>query len=140
MSKPTYDIWEKAKELHLADNFAEAEILYVKLLEQNHDNPGLLSTLGSLYYQAERYGLAVHFLEAAIPKFDEVSKIKCPADVYTNLGLAYKTCNQPAKAREWFLKSIEEYPTAESLTNYAAMFIECGEDDKLTQLCEQAIE
>jgi tetratricopeptide (TPR) repeat protein len=85
-----------------------------------------------LYCEQERYGLAIHFLEAAAKTLKE-------ADVYTNLGLSYKKVHQVQKAREWFEKSIQENPTAESLCNYSAMFIECGEDQKCMDLCEQSI-
>ena len=127
------DLFAKANELHLADKFAEAEVMYGKLLEQNHDNAGLMATLGSLYCQTERHGLAIHFLEQAVKKGLDLP------DMYTNLGLSYKKSNQVEKARHWFQKSIEKEPTAESLCNYSAMFIECGEDEKCMDLCERAI-
>ncbi len=130
--KPSDDIWNRATTLHLADKFDEAEPLYVQLLEQNPENAGLMATLGSLYYQTDRYGLAIHFLEASAKTLKE-------PDMYTNLGLSYKKANQPTKARYWLEKSIEENPTAEALTNYSGMFIECGEDAKCTELCERAI-
>lgn len=132
-NKATDDIWLKAQSLHLEDKFEEAESLYVQLLEQNHDNSGLMATLGSLYLQIGKSGLAIHFLEASIN-----GGLKEP-DVYTNLGISYKQANQLHKAREAFEKSIEKNPTAEALTNYSAMFIESGESKKCAELCERAI-
>lgn len=125
------DLFDKASALHLQDRFEEAEQIYVHLLEQNHDNPGLMATLGSLYFNCKRYGLAIHFLEMA-------KKLDIP-DIYTNLGLAYQQSGQYWKARENLEKSIQNNPTPEALTNYSGMFIEIGESKKCAALCEQAI-
>ena len=107
--------------------------MYVQLLEQNPDNSALLATLGSLYGQAERWGLAIHFLEHA------VSQGLDQPDVFTNLGMAYTKCHQREKAKANFVKSIEKDPTAEALTNYSAMFIESGESKFCAELCERSI-
>lgn len=133
VSTPSDDLWQKAQALHLEDKFVEAEELYCTLLEQNHNNSGLLATLGSLYLQVGRSGLAIHFLENAIRNgFID-------PDIYTNVGIAYKNSGQIEKARDYFKKSIAKNPTPEALVNYSAMFIECGESKKCAQLCEQAI-
>ncbi len=131
--EPSDDIWKQATKLHLANNFEEAEKLYVMLLEQNHHNKELMATLGSLYIQTNRQGLGIHFLESTIK-----NGLK-QADIYTNLGLAYKQAGQNKKARENFEISIAQEPTPEALTNYSAMFIEAGEDEKCMELCERAI-
>jgi uncharacterized protein HemY len=49
------------------------------LLSQNHDNAGLLATLGTMYLQTGKYGLAIHFLEAASKnrKQSDVLSIYC---------------------------------------------------------------
>lgn len=127
-------LWQKAQELHLENKFDEAEKMYVQLLEQNYKNTGLMATLGSLYVQTERPGLAIHFLETAIDSGFE------DADVYTNVALAYVKTGQRDRAKEYFDKSIEKNPTAEALTNYSGMFIESGESKKCSALCERAIE
>lgn len=131
--EPSDDIWKQATKLHLANKFEEAEKLYVMLLEQNHHNKELMATLGSLYIQTNRHGLGIHFLESTIK-----NGLK-QADIYTNLGLAYKQAGQNGKARENFEISIAQEPTPEALTNYSAMFIEAGEDEKCMELCERAI-
>lgn len=131
--EPTEDLWLEGQRLHLADKFPEAEAIYTRLLEQNHNNGGLMATLGSLYLQTGNNGLAIHFLESAIK-----TGLKIP-DIYTNLALAYKGSHQVQKSRAAFEKSINEDPSAESLTNYSGMFIECGESKKCADLCERAI-
>jgi len=127
-------LWDKAQELHLADRFSEAEQIYTKLLEQNHDNAGVMAALGSLYGQTERWGLAIHFLEAGI----KAAKDSLP-DAYTNLGHSYQKSGQRGKSIEAYEKSIKKNPTHTALVNYAALFIECGQDEKCARLCEQAI-
>lgn len=126
-------LWDKACALHLENQFEEAEKIYVQLLEQNHDNSGLMATLGSLYVQIKRFGLGIHFLEAAITR-----GLK-QGDAFTNLAVAYTQCNDRVKAREYFEKSIALEPTAAAFTNYSAMFIEAGESKKCAELCEKAI-
>jgi len=126
-------LWSKACALHLENKFEEAEKIYVQLLEQNHENTGLMATLGSLYVQTKRFGLGIHFLESAIAK-----GLKQP-DAFSNLALAYTQCNMRDKGRENFEKSIQEEATPEALSNYSAMFIEAGDSRKCAALCERAI-
>ena len=120
--------------MHLSHDFDGAEKLYTQLLEQNHANPGLMATIGSLYLQKGQIGLSVHFLEAAIK-----AGLKQP-DICTNLGLAYKHCGQVDTATKWFEESVKKDPTPAALTNYSAMFVEAGQDEKCIELCEKAIE
>ena len=127
------DLWNRAQALHLDNKFVEAEEIYCTLLEQNHNNAGLLATLGSLYLQVQRHGLAIHFLEGALKQGLGQS------DVHTNLGLAYNQSGQRNKAREHFEISISQNPTPEALANYSALFIEAGENKKCVELCERAI-
>ncbi len=127
------ELWTKATALHLENKFEEAEKIYTMLLEQNPLNTDLMATLGSLYVQTERPGLAIHFLESTIDK-----GFKQP-DIYTNLGLAYKMTGQQQKAKDKFEVSITINPTPEALTNYSACYVEAGEDEKCIDLCERAI-
>ena len=127
------DLWEKACALHLERKFDEAEEIYVQLLEQNHDNSGLMATLGSLYVQTGKIGLGIHFLEAAIKGGMKQT------DVYTNIGLAYKKAGQMKKARVYFDASIKDEPSPEALTNYSGLLIESGQDEKCIDFCERAL-
>ena len=127
------ELWDEACALHMDHKFEEAEKLYVQLLEQNHDNAGLMATLGSLYIQTHRIGLGIHFLEAAIK-----GGLK-QTDVLTNLGIGYKRAGQTKKAREYFDESIKIEPSPESLANYSGLLIESGQGAKCIEMCEQAI-
>ena len=127
------ELWDQACQLHLERKFDEAEKIYVQLLEQNHDNAGLMATLGSLYVQIGKAGLGIHFLEAALKAGLRQT------DVLTNIGIAYKHAGQMKKARMYFDESVKEEPSAQSLTNYSGLLIESGQNEKCIELCEQAI-
>ena len=127
------ELWDQACKLHLEKKFDEAERLYVQLLEQNHDNSGLMATIGSLYVQTGRIGLGIHFLEAAVKAGMKQT------DVFTNLGLGYKKAGQMKKARYYFDESIKEEPSPEALSNYSGLLIESGKDDQCIDFCERAI-
>lgn len=127
------ELWEQACELHLHQKFEEAEQIYVQLLEQNHDNAGLMATLGSLYVQMGKVGLAIHFLEAALKRGLKQS------DIYTNLGLSYKYAGQTDKARGYFEESVKTDPSPEALSNYSGLLIESGQDERCIEVCERAI-
>jgi len=127
------ELWEQACELHLERKFDEAEKIYVQLLEQNHDNAGLMATLGSLYVQTGKVGLGIHFLEAALKAGLRQT------DVFTNLGIGYKNAGQIKKARTFFDESIKDEPSPQALTNYSGLLIESGQNGKCIELCEQAL-
>src|SRR3990167_652963 len=124
---------KKANELHLANNFDEAEKVYGQLLEQNYNNKGLMASLGSLYVQSHRWGLGIHFLQTA------VDLGLTEPDAYTNLAIAYQRSGQYDKAKGFYEKSIEKDTTPEALTNYSGMFVEAGQAEKSIELCERAI-
>lgn len=129
------EIWDQATEFHRQGRYAEAEALYDQLLTQNHDNPGLLATLGTLHLQVgNRPGLAIALLEASL-------KYGGPraSDVLSNLGVAYRNTGQPEKARKCLEESVKGNPSAPALANYAGMYIESGEQGKAIAACEKAI-
>ena len=128
------DIWEQAQSLHLERKLDEAEVLYDQLLTQNPDNPGLLATLGTLYLQKGKMGLAICLLEAALKKGQRHS------DALSNLALAYKNSGQQDKALKLFEESVKKDPSGQTLANYSALFIESGQDDKMEAVCKRAIE
>lgn len=128
------DIWEKATALHQQQKYQEAEFLYDQLLTQNPANSGLLATLGTLYLQTKRYGMAICLLEYALKTG------KRQGDILSNLGLAYKFVGQREKAIKLLKESIEKEPSGEALANYSALFVESGEDEKCKTICKRAIE
>lgn len=127
------EMFEEATELHKARKFAEAEKLYDMLLTQNHNNAGLWATLGTLYLQTSRYGLAIHFLEQALKKGGD------QADVLSNLSIAYKNAGQPEKALKIVERACKENPTAEALANHSGFYTNSGTPEKTIELCEKAL-
>ena len=125
-------ILEAANAFHLAGNFAKAEALYDKLLTQNPDNPGLLATIGTLFLQSERYGLAISLLNRA-------ASLNPQSDVLCNLGIAYKYTGQYKKAHENFRKACDHNPTASSFANYSALFTSNGTPEKGLEIARKAI-
>ena len=114
--------------------FGEAEKCYDMLLSQNHDNKGLLATLGTLFLQTGRYGLSISLLER--------SMIGRPpqSDVLSNLSIAYKGSGQQDKAIEYAERACKVgEPSAEALANYSGFFTNTGTPDKSIGLCEKAL-
>jgi len=129
------EILQDATRLHEAGKLDEAERLYDQILTQNHNNPDLAATLGTLFLQQKRYGLAIHFLEFA------AGMIKAErSDVLSNLSLAYKGSAQYDKAVAIAEKacSLGEVH-AESWANLSGYFTNAGTPDKSIELCEKAL-
>lgn len=104
------------------------------LLSQNHDNKGLAATMGTMYLQMGKYGLAIHFLEAAL-KGGMVQ-----SDVMSNLSIAYRSAGQVDKAIEVAEKATKlGDPSAEAWANYSGYFTNTGTPDKAIPLCEKAL-
>ena len=127
------NLWERAVALHLAKDFAAAEAAYDQLLTQNHANPGLLATLGTLYLETGRTGLAIALLQASM-KYG-----KRQSDVLSNLGVAYRNAGLPDKARACLEESVKGDVSPQGLANYAGMFIESADQEKAVKACEKAL-
>jgi hypothetical protein len=126
------NLFEQAQLLQVSGKYAEAEPIYDQLLTQNHDNPGLLATLGTLYLQMDKLGLAISLLERA------VSKNPC-GDVFCNLGIAYKQSGQYEKCKEAFKRAMKFNPSAETMANYAALFVNVGTPDEAVKHAKKAL-
>lgn len=127
-------MFEQANELQLQKKFAEAEDLYDQLLTQNHDNAGLLATLGTMYLQMQKPGLAMTLLHQAIERG------RVQSDVLCNLGLAYRYSGQHEKALHFIKKATEvENPSAEALANYGGMFVEADQAGVALKALDRAI-
>lgn len=131
------ELFEQATELHIAGDFEGAEPLYDQLLSQNHDNAGLLATMGTMYLAWGKPGLAISLLEHSLV----TSKHGRPSDVLSNLGLAYKHCGLREKSIKYFKEACEDKrnPSPEAMTNYGALFIESEDRDTGKRLLEHAI-
>lgn len=128
------ELWDQAIALHTSKKFPEAEALYDQLLTQNHSNKGLLATLGSLYLETGKYGLAIHLLEASLATGERQSDILC------NLGVAYKYAGLMDKSRQMLEEAIKHDPTSSALANYASLFIETENNDKCMAIAKRALD
>src|SRR5687767_8432740 len=128
------DLFEEATKHHQEGRFQDAEKAYDMILSQNHDNKGLLATMGTLYLQMGRYGLAISLLERSLHGRPPQS------DVLSNLSIAYKGSGQQDKAIEYAERACKVEPSAEALANYSGFFTNTGTPDKSIQLCEKALE
>ena len=126
------ELFEEATKFHTEGNFIEAEKIYDQLLTQNHDNAGLLATMGTMYLQTKRYGLAISFLHRAAEKSPQ-------SDIWCNLGIAYKYTGQQDKSRKFLTKAIEKNPSADALANYSALFVNNATPDKAIELSKKAL-
>lgn len=127
-------LWEQANALNAEGKYPEAEELYCLLLTQNPKNPGLLATLGTMYLQMNKLGLAIALLEASLKYGTRKS------DILSNLGLAYKYAGLVDKSRSVLEESAKAPdPSAQGIANYAGLFIEAGEPDKCISLCKKAL-
>lgn len=113
------NLFEQAQSLQLQGKLVEAEAIYDDLLTQNHDNAGLLATLGTLYLQLNKLGLAISLLERS-------AKHMPSSDVLCNLGIAYKQSGQYQKCKETFKRAMAHNPSADTAANYAALFVNVG--------------
>jgi Tfp pilus assembly protein PilF len=128
------EIWDQAVEFHTQKRFAEAEALYDQLLTQNHTNPGLLATLGTMYLETGKTGLAITLLESSLKNGGARQ-----ADVLSNLGVAYRNAGLTDKAKACLDESIKGAPSPAALANYAGMYIESEHQSKAIAACEKAI-
>ena len=126
------ELFEEATQLHQEGRYEEALEKYDMLLSQNNENSGLLATVGTLFLQNQKPGLAITLLEQSLAKGKRTSDVLC------NLGIAYKQCG----LRDTAMKRFEEAcsnkndPSPEAMANYGAMFIEHEEREKGKKLCQ----
>ena len=130
------ELIEQATTLHQEGRLEEAEALYELLLTQNHANADLMATMGTLYLQRKKYGLAIYFLHNAMQGMNGTER----SDILSNLSLAYKGTGQYDKAVEIAEKACTLGEVhAESWANLSGYFTNTGTPDKSIELCERAL-
>jgi len=129
------DVFLRANKLHLDGKYKEAEEIYDQILSQNHNNAGLLATMGTLYLAMSKPGLAISLLHRSM----EINKNHQP-EVLSNLGLAYKYTGQTEKALKYMERAATmKNASPETMSTYGAMFIESPERDKGLALFDKAL-
>ena len=124
--------FELATRLHQEGKFQEAEKVYDDLLTQNHDNPGLLATLGTMYLQMDKLGLSISLLERAASKTPQ-------ADILCNLGIAYKQSGQYEKCRQKMKEAMRHNPNAQEIANYAGLYINISQPEEALKHANRAL-
>jgi tetratricopeptide (TPR) repeat protein len=73
------------------------------------ESPGVVDTLGWIYYEKGAYSLAVTYLQQALDLQQQRNLPENP-DIYYHLGLAYEKTKQPALARQEFERVLQINP------------------------------
>jgi tetratricopeptide (TPR) repeat protein len=73
------------------------------------DSPGVVDTLGWIYYQKGVYPLAINYLQQAL-KLQDKNKLPDSPDIHYHLGMAYEKSEQPALARQQFEQVLKIFP------------------------------
>jgi len=73
------------------------------------DSPGIVDTVGWIYYQKGVYPLAISNLQEAL-KMQEKKNLPDNPDIHYHLGMAYEKTEQPASARQQFEQVLKSYP------------------------------
>lgn len=73
------------------------------------DSPGVVDTMGWIYYQKGVFTLAIENLQEAL-KLQEKGGMPDDPDIHYHLGMAYEKDAQPAMARQQFEHVLKTYP------------------------------
>jgi tetratricopeptide (TPR) repeat protein len=98
-------------------NFDLALSLAQTALKSLPESPGVVDTLGWIYYQKGAYPLSINYLQQAL-KLQEKNKLPDSPDIHYHLGMVYEKTQQPALARQHFeqvLKISPNYPGADQI-------------------------
>jgi len=95
--------------IHTGGNFDVALSLAQVARRGLPDSPGVVDTLGWIYYQKGVYPLAISSLQEAL-KLQEKRKLPDSPDIHYHLGMAYEKTEQPALARREFEQVLKINP------------------------------
>jgi len=73
------------------------------------ESPGVVDTMGWIYYQKGVYALAISNLQEAL-QLEEKHKMPDDPDIHYHLGMAYEKGAQPSLARQHFEHVLKSYP------------------------------
>ena len=154
---------QKAIRLTYEGKFKEAEELYLKLLENNRNEPMLLSAFGLFYVSLKKYDKAIYYLKHACDiketygtvsaygfalfnngEYEEAAKILEHAlifgdniDIYNQLILSLFEIKDYKKAAEYSKKMIELYPEEQkSVSNQVKSLTQSGKLIEAEEICK----
>jgi tetratricopeptide (TPR) repeat protein len=96
----------------------------IRIYEETKDSVSLVTALNNLsvfYQYKNQYKEAIRVLEEAI-NYARPDAHKHLGDTYNNMGVTYRKMNELGKAREWFLKSLEEVKKSEDQRGIANIY------------------
>lgn len=157
VKKPPFYV---ANELESAGKLAEAEKIYVEMLDNDFGNVCVLSGLGMNYAVQGKHGLSNCILSAALELFDErfeadlnavgvvIKGDKAPfyvmkkSEVMNAIGTNWKHENNVSRARYWFdrAQKILPKPNPDIQNNLATLYINEGSPEKAIPHLDLAIE
>lgn len=126
------EILERLYALYESGQYDEGFALCDDVLSQNPDHAGLLATMGTFCVKTGKHGLAISLLHRAAEKIPQ-------SDIYCNLAIAYKYSGQHEKSLKYFGEAVKREPTADTLAQYSAMFVNVGEPEKARENARRAI-
>lgn len=129
------DLFVLAQDLHVNQkNYAEAERLYLSLLNRYPNQPYILFMLGTMYAEIEQHGLAIVMLERAI------SRGASGAGPWMNLGNAWKRENRYEEALKCYETAAEQPDGGATVwTNLATLYVNEGQPEKAVEFSERAL-
>lgn len=112
----------------------EAENLLMQLINKEPDQWVPLFYLASVYLQTGRHGLAIQLLHRVSEKEPTI------AEVWNNLGTAYRKEHINDKALEYMMKALNLRPDADYYNNVGTLFVNEGTPDKGIEYLSKAVE
>ncbi|MCR9193508.1 MAG: sulfotransferase [Hyphomonas sp.] len=125
---------ERAYSLQTAGQLAQAESIYLAVLDQDPNNIHALNLLGVVYLLTERPAEATETIARAVAIAPDDPEAR------TNLGLAHKDMGNLESAENSFRAAIESQPTAPRLNNLGNVLLEQGRPADAVNALKHAIQ
>lgn len=118
----------------LDDDPDQAAHIANDVLRDDPDQQAAMFILGMVYSRAERYG-------PALALFERITRLNPKRhEAWSNAGMAYIECGNPAKAAECFRKAIEHAPNASYMANLGAAYLTLGNYSEATRWAKKSLE
>lgn len=128
------ELFDQALQLHRSGRFAEAEALYLQILDAQPDIPDVLHLLAVIAFQTGQHDKGFKLIRRAVslkPNFPEA---------WLNLGNAHKEKRQLAEAIIAYRLAIAHRPDySEAHSSLGLALVESGETDQAIAACRTAI-
>ena len=117
------------------EKLQEAENLLLQMINKQPDNWMAIFMLAGIYLHTDKNGLAIVMLKHANTIQPGV------AEIYNNIGTAFRKENKYPEAEEWLLKAADARPEdADVWNNLGTLFVNEGNPEKGIEYLDKAIE